>query len=309
MSKPFIDSPDIMSASVDQPKSVDLEQEDSPALIADETPAEEPVETTDAEESPELDEEGNPVATPGEDAEETPGAKPRRGVQTRIDELTRGRYEAQRDRDYWRDLALRGGQPRQADTQAAPAVDVSKFGPPPKLADYAYDEKKYNEAIVAYNDKIFRETLPSMVRSEVAKTQRTAQEERVRAEVEQIASGFQEREVDAATRHADYEAVAHNPDLVVSDHMSLAIQLSEKGPDIAYFLGKNPAESARIARLHPVAQAAAIGRIEARFSTGTPRKTTSAPAPVKPVGSKQAVAKRPEQMSTAEYRAWRAKQS
>lgn len=318
MSKVFIDSPDIMSASVDQPISEDLKTNDSPAEVAEETPAAtegeptgEDTPTDGAEpEGQEVDENGEPVSTTGEDDATAPGAKPRQGVQKRIDELTRQRYETQRDRDYWRDLAMRGGAPKPAAGAApAAAIDMSKMPKPPTLAEFAYDEKKFNEALIGYNDKLFREAIPAAVAGEIAKSQHGAQQQRALQEMQGIADAFGTREAEAVTRYADYEEVAHNPDLNVTPNMAVAIQLSEKGPDIAYYLGSHPAEAAKICALSPIAQATAIGRLEARFLRSGPKKPTQSPAPMKPVGSRGVVTKDPSKMSTAEYRAYREKQT
>jgi hypothetical protein len=66
--------------------------------------------------------------------------------------------------------------------------------------------------------------------------------------------------------------------------MAEAIQSSEAGPDLAYWLGSNPKEAERIANLSPLMQAKEIGRIEAKLSDNPPvKKTTSAPTPISPV--------------------------
>ncbi len=50
-------------------------------------------------------------------------------------------------------------------------------------------------------------------------------------------------------RVPDFDAVAHNPNLAVTPIMADAIRESSRGPEIAYYLGKNPAEAAQIAGL------------------------------------------------------------
>ncbi len=66
--------------------------------------------------------------------------------------------------------------------------------------------------------------------------------------------------------------------------MAQTIQASDIGPDVAYYLGANPKEADRIARMSPYLQAKEIGRIEAKLVADPPaKKTTSAPAPIKPV--------------------------
>jgi hypothetical protein len=66
--------------------------------------------------------------------------------------------------------------------------------------------------------------------------------------------------------------------------MAQTIQASDVGPDIIYWLGTNPKESARIANLSPFMQAKEIGRIEAKLAADPPvKKTSTAPAPIAPV--------------------------
>ena len=69
--------------------------------------------------------------------------------------------------------------------------------------------------------------------------------------------------------------------------MAAVIREAEKGPDIAYFLGSNPKEAERISRLSPFLQAKEIGRLEAKLLADPPvRKTSSAPAPIRPIKPK-----------------------
>jgi hypothetical protein len=66
--------------------------------------------------------------------------------------------------------------------------------------------------------------------------------------------------------------------------MAETIQTSDVGPDVAYFLGSNPKEADRIARLPPILQAKEIGKIEARLASDPPvKKSSSAPSPISPV--------------------------
>ena len=100
----------------------------------------------------------------------------------------------------------------------------------------------------------------------------------------------------------DFDAVAHNPSLTVTPIMADAIRESSRGAEIAYFLGKNPAEAARIASLSPVSQATAIARLEARVGAAQ-NSISRAPQPVTTVsGRGGAGGKRLEDMSFEEYR-------
>jgi hypothetical protein len=100
----------------------------------------------------------------------------------------------------------------------------------------------------------------------------------------------------------DFDAVAHNPNLAITPVMADAIRESSRGAEVAYYLGKNPAEAARIASLPPVSQATAIARLEARIED--PQASISkAPPPVGALsGRSGSGGKRLEDMSYEEYR-------
>jgi hypothetical protein len=99
---------------------------------------------------------------------------------------------------------------------------------------------------------------------------------------------YHDREEDARAKYDDFEQVAYNPRLTVTDAMAQAIQAADNGPDIAYHLGSNPKEAERIARLSPLLQAREIGKIEAKLDSAPPviKQTTRAPQPINPVASR-----------------------
>ncbi len=117
----------------------------------------------------------------------------------------------------------------------------------------------------------------------------------------------------AEAKYPDFKKVAFNPDLAITPAMSQVIRTSESGVDVAYHLGKNPAEAARIAQLPPIAQVRELGRIEERLSTQTKqpaevKRISAAPAPPRTITGGTAVEKNPENMSFEEYSAWRSGQ-
>jgi len=100
----------------------------------------------------------------------------------------------------------------------------------------------------------------------------------------EIVEAYGEREEKARDKYDDYEDVVYNPKLRITDVMAETIQHSDIGPDLAYWLGSNPKEADRIARLSPIMQAREIGRIEVKLTDNpTVKKTTSAPTPISPV--------------------------
>jgi hypothetical protein len=110
-----------------------------------------------------------------------------------------------------------------------------------------------------------------------------AQRETARQQAEML-EAYHDREETARDKYDDFDQVAYNPNLPVTEYMAQSIQASDVGPDVLYWLGSNPKEASRIARLGPILQAKEIGKIEASLSSNPPvRKTSSAPAPIAPV--------------------------
>ena len=103
-------------------------------------------------------------------------------------------------------------------------------------------------------------------------------------EQEKILESYNEREEAARDKYDDFEQVAYNPNLKITQVMAQTIQASDAGPEVAYYLGANPKEAERISKLAPILQAKEIGKLEAKISDSPPvRRTSSAPAPISPV--------------------------
>ena len=103
----------------------------------------------------------------------------------------------------------------------------------------------------------------------------------------EVLEAYREREEEARDKYEDFEQVAYNPSLKITDVMAETIRASDIGPDVAYYLGTNPKEAERISRLSPFLQAKEIGKIEVKVASEPPvRKTTSAPAPLRPVSAR-----------------------
>lgn len=99
-----------------------------------------------------------------------------------------------------------------------------------------------------------------------------------------IDDAYADREEEARSKYDDFEQVVYNPKLVITNEMAETIKASEIGPDLAYWLGSNPKEADRIARMSPLQQAREIGKLEAKLGSNPVTKpTSSAPAPIKPV--------------------------
>jgi len=99
-----------------------------------------------------------------------------------------------------------------------------------------------------------------------------------------LLESYHDREEKAREKYDDFEQVAYNPNLPITDVMAQTIQASDIGPEVAYHLGANPKEAERIARLSPILQAKEIGKLEEKLSSNPPvKKTSNAPSPISPL--------------------------
>jgi hypothetical protein len=231
------------------------------------------------------------------DADESSEPKPK-GVQKRIDELTRNWREAERREAALLDMLQRQQTP--AKQEAAPEKPKTL----PKLEDFNYDEAAYQVALFNHaSTEAARQVREELKREE----QQREQQERVKS--------WKTRETEFKAKTPDYESVAHYAPM--SDAMVQVITESDIGPEIAYFLGKNLDTAQRIAQLDPVKAAREIGRIEAKLEKPpAPTPPPPRPAPVSQAPpppprletSEPAIDKDPDQMSMGDWLKWRNKQ-
>jgi hypothetical protein len=153
---------------------------------------------------------------------------------------------------------------RQAEAQvmkATPTATVDQFESP----------EAYAEALA------YSKAEELLARREAAKQQ------------SQVLESYHEREEEARSKYEDFEQVAYNPKLTITDVMAETIKSSDVGPDLAYWLGTNPKEADRISKMSALAQAKEIGKIEAKLVSDPPvKRSTSAPAPISPVNARSA---------------------
>ena len=171
---------------------------------------------------------------------EPPKSEKRPGVQSRIDELTRARYEAEREAKFWRE-------------QAAKSPPPSTDAPKPTKADYP-DDEAYFEALADFKAE-----------QKVQQFSQQTQAERAQeAQARQTASQFnlyQERVQQADL--PDYAEVVGQSDVPAAPHVLESILDSDVGPQLAYHLAKHPDVAERLNAMTPVQAAREIGRLEA----------------------------------------------
>jgi hypothetical protein len=219
--------------------------------------------------------------------------KPAKGVQKRIDELTRQREEANRRAEANEELLRRTlaileakGQPA---AQAQPAQQQTDEQEPqrPQKAQFADQPEAYENALDDFHARRSAWLVRREVAANLAEERRRSVEAAVAHAQEQVRASYAERVERAREKFPDYSDVAESPDVRVSIPMAHAIMQSPQGPEIAYHLGKNPAEAKRIASLSPPVQLLELGMIAARLAAPAAAPAapspSKAPAPAKPL--------------------------
>ena len=267
---------------------------DSPSVI-DNAPSVEPIadQTTATPQADVADEPTTTGAAPdtgtesnaddaGDDDHEPDPAKLPKGVQKRIDKLTRQRYELEarlRERD-----AIISENERKAQA-SQPDPDPSQFD----------TWEQYLDAKVEFEaGKKIREI----------EQQRTIQQKNA----ERFAS-FNDRAAAIRQANPDYDAVLQSAAVNVSQAVMETILESDDGPAVAYHLAKNPTELYRLNAMSERQQVLELGRISARLSAKVPeRKVTQAPPPAPAVKATGSGSKSVSDMTDKEYADFRRRQ-
>lgn len=116
--------------------------------------------------------------------------------------------------------------------------------------------------------------------------ERRVQQEQTAREHRQVQSKVQDLTAKGSAAYEDFEDKVFADDLTVTPVMARAMADSDAGHHVMYFLGSNPKEAERIARLSPVAQVREIGKLEVKFEKGI--TTSKAPKPGTPAGTRGA---------------------
>lgn len=251
--------------------------------------AQEEIEQEESSTSEDVETEESESEQEGESEESTDdeSQKPKKtAYQRRVDQLTWKLREAERQLEAERQAK----QPPKPESQKP--VEF------PTLESVGYDEGKYQEAVARYYEAQVDQTLSN-------REQQKAEEQRN----QELHSKVGEFHAKGMALADDYEElVIKNPALPVTEAMRDALLATEKGPEVLYHLASHPDEIFRIANLSPYAQAVEIGRLEARMSIPKPKKTSSAPSPIKPLSAGgESVSKDPDEMTVKEWREWRRK--
>lgn len=221
--------------------------EEQPETTAEIVAEEEPTEESGAEPE-ELEGESDDSQEVEAHEVEEPRKKP---VEKRISELTRKRYEAEREAAYWK---------QQAEEKAKVQVASTQEDQEPQIEAYAdYD---------AYVRDLARFQARQIVREETRRIQEGQQAQQLEEENRKRVENARKAVNKAAEQHDDfYEAMEVVTAAPIPNIVSDAIMDSHMVADIIYHLGKHPEEVERITKLSPLAQIKEIGKIEDKITS------------------------------------------
>ena len=269
-------------------------------IEGEEVPAVEPVSTeSETQEAPtgehventEAKAEGE-EATASEDAEKAEAHKKKGGVQKRIDELTRQRYEAEQ----------RATQAEQREAQyRRQAFQESHESSKPTLEQYSFDQDAwagaYEQWVQVGNQKAGQEQQAF---------QQQARQQQAQAVKQQTIT---EKAYKAQEKYPDFFAKIQDPSLPSLQKISPAafdaVVDSPNMGDLAYYMANNPQEVYRLGQLPPVRAITEVARLEARI-TAKPAATPPPPPPPpgKLKGRNDAVVD-PNKMDINDWMRWR----
>jgi len=174
---------------------------------------------------------------------------------------------------------------------------------PPDRFEYD-DDVNYRKAMVEWKDKddLWKDQLTKKENAAISYQQYE----------KEIFDNFEKRAEAMRKKYSDFDDSVANfiPAMPDGKHLYLRDELleSELGPEIGYYLAKNPKETQRIVALSQRQITREIAVLEQRFQTAN-RTRSSAPDAIVPIEGTEVFQKDPSKMSDAEWYAWEKKRN
>lgn len=231
------------------------------------------------------------ASAPEPEVETPEKAKEEKGrLQSRLNEITKARREAERRADYFEQKYEAAQRQVQPPPQHQPSADM------PSLEEFGYDAAQWGNAV---RDQLRNEA--------VQIAEQRIQQQHAQQYHEQVFSQFESREQAYALENPQYferveqltSTVSFNP--VIGEILAT----SEKGPALVDYLAQHLHEADQLARLPPHIAAVQLGRIEASLAKAKP--VTNAPPPTPTLSGGSIQNKQLTAMTYEEYRAARMK--
>lgn len=267
---------------------------------ADETQEESgtPAENDNAEGEESLEEGQESEEGDAQDGDKSP--KKKNGFKKRIDKLNSRISEKDREIEHWKSEALKYSGKQEVQQQSSkPASSDGK--PNPELFE---TNAEYIEALTDWKleqkEKVSKQ---AAAESEIRNAQTKLQDEHNKR-----IQKFKETTPDFDVKVSEF--IEEHGDIQLAPVVFEAIQTSDLGAEVVYEVINTPGEYERLQSMTAIQALKEIGKIEARIAAAknsseekqkTIKKTTSAPAPMKPVGSNSKTEKSLEDMSFDEF--------
>jgi hypothetical protein len=217
--------------------------------VLSDQPAAEVVEQTTQEEVVDT---GEQVTAPPAEPQEDPVEKHRKGLEAAVMAERRKRQE----------LEQRIAQFEQQQRPPQPKAGLER----PKRDAFASLEE-YEDALLEYGD-----------RRRDAREQETRQQEQQRLHEETMRRTADEVVKKGQQKYADFDTVINSGlGSYLTPVMHQALLESDQAHELAYWLGKNPAEAARVSALPPPRLLIELGRIESKLSAAPAQPKPSIP--------------------------------
>ncbi len=164
---------------------------------------------------------------------------------------------------------------------------------PPAESDFI-ESTDYKKAQVIYEDRLDEWKRQHRRNEEI--------QENFKRELAENLVKFNEKAEKMKEKYPDFDKVTNEP--IFTSIMRDEIVASEYGPEIGYFLAKNPVEALKLVKLSPTKIAKEIGKLEVKFSQATQRFASGAPPPITPIEGDDTPVKDPSKMSDDEWYKW-----
>jgi chromosome segregation ATPase len=218
-----------------------------------------------------------------DDREEKTGKKVNPKIERRFSELTKQREEARREAERIRaekdalEARLREYEAKQAPARQEPQNDAPKADDGKPTPDQYTDAFEYAEALAQWSAE------------QALRARDKVEQERKAAEQRNQTVKAWEKRVEAFRKNIDdYDEVVASSTVAVSDQVRDAILDSDVGPQLAYYLAKNPDVAEDLRSRSVISALREIGKLEAKLSAESVvekpvAKPSRAPAPINPI--------------------------
>lgn len=232
-----------------------------------------------------------------EDASTSQDAPKSKGVQKRIDELTRDKYEARRYAEQQIEInkqLLSQLQSLQQPKQPEPQESIQPNTPPDQSQFQTYEDY-----VMALSEWKAEQTVARQIEAYQKQQAEIINQRQAAVDAETQNRTFMEKTAQVATKYPDFVQVVSNPQLPITQSVIKYMNAAENTADIAYYLGKNPEIAMAIAQKSPDAQEIIIRQLDINMRAQA--KTTKAPDPINPLGNGQSAVNDLSKMSMEDF--------